>query len=66
MKKYKLTFTEIDTKQPLNNINKKITYQYTITDKQLKELDLELRDDYINYIKTKLLKETAKAMKIKF
>lgn len=65
MKIYKLTFSEIDTKQKLKDTNKRITFQFNITDKQLREINDEFKDDYINSVKTKLVAETMKAMSIK-
>lgn len=64
MKIYRLTFTEIDTKQKLKDNNKKLTLQYNISDKQLKDINEEFKEEYFNYIKKKLFEDTANAAKL--
>ena len=62
MKIYKLTYTEIDTKNKLAEDNKKVTFQFAMSEEELEALKEEYKEAYITFIKEKLFIDTAKAV----
>ena len=62
MKVYRLTYTEIDTKNKLAEENKKVTFQFAMSETELEALKDNYKDAYITFIKEKLFSDTAKAV----